>query len=57
MEHQHLRDASVVQVYATDAKSLASEHGFAQWLAMAGTIHGWALAIQGQSEQGVAELR
>jgi predicted ATPase len=57
MEHQYLRDASVAQAYATDAKRLASEHGFAQWLAMASAIHGWALAMQGQSEQGIAELR
>jgi predicted ATPase len=57
LEHQHRRDASVAQAYATDAKRLASEHGFAQWFALASAIHGWALAMQGQSEQGIAELR
>jgi predicted ATPase len=57
MENQHLRDASVAQAYATDTKRLASEHGFAEWLARASAVHGWALAMQGQSEQGIAELR
>ncbi len=54
--HQHRREASVVHAHAAAAKHLATEHGFAQWLANAQALHGMALAMQGQSEQGLVEL-
>ena len=42
---------------AAAAMTLATEQGFAQWVAWATVLHGWALAMQGQSEAGMAEMR
>src|SRR5262249_59969973 len=31
--------------------------GFAQWAAQATSMRGWALALQGQGEEGIAQVR
>jgi predicted ATPase len=37
--------------------TLATKQGFAQWVARGTVLHGWALAMQGQRESGIAEMR
>ena len=42
---------------AEAAISLATEQGFEHWLALGMVLHGWAQAMQGQSDAGIAEMR
>ena len=37
--------------------ALSSEQGFAHWLAQGTIVRGWALAEQGQEEEGIAQMR
>ena len=39
------------------AIALSTEQGFAYWGARGTILHGWALAMQGQGEAGIAEIR
>ena len=50
------RDARTVREQADAAVALATEQGFPLWAAMATTMRGWALAMDGQNEEGVREL-
>jgi adenylate cyclase len=54
---QFCREAQTAQQQAEAVMILATEQGFALWLALGTVIHGWALAIQGQGEAGIAEMR
>jgi predicted ATPase/class 3 adenylate cyclase len=57
LTHQLRRDRSLTQEWAEAGISLAHEHGFPNWLAQ-GTVHqGWALAEQGQVEEGITQIR
>ena len=42
---------------AEAAVALATAQGFAQWAAQGTSVRGWALALQGQDEEGMAQLR
>jgi predicted ATPase len=54
--HRLRREGQVAQKRAEAAMTLSTEQGFVQSLA-AGTIHrGWALAEQGQGEEGIAQM-
>lgn len=54
--HQLRREGRAAQEWAEAAIALAAEQGFASLLS-AGTIRrGWALAEQGQAEQGLAQM-
>jgi class 3 adenylate cyclase/predicted ATPase len=55
--HQYRREAqrSLEQAAATIA--LATEHDFPFWWAMGTWLYGWALAEQGQEEDGIAQMR
>jgi predicted ATPase/class 3 adenylate cyclase len=55
--HQYRREASAAREQAAAAMTLATERGFASWLARSTVLHGWALAMQGQGKQGIAEIR
>ena len=55
--HQCRREAPAAHAQAAAAMTLATEQGFAQWGARGTGLHGWALAMQGQSEAGLAEMR
>ena len=55
--HQHRCEAPAAYEQAEAATTLATEQGFAYWLARGTVLHGWALAMQGQAEQGIAEMR
>jgi predicted ATPase/class 3 adenylate cyclase len=53
----HLRrDTRTVREHADAAVALATEQGFALWAAKATISRGWALAMEGDSQEGVPEL-
>jgi predicted ATPase len=55
--HQFRREAAATQTQAAALMTLATEQGFALRLAQGTVLHGWALAMQGQSEAGIAQMR
>src|SRR5262249_43384803 len=57
MVHQRRREALAAHEQAAAAMTLATEQGFVQWVARGTVLHGWALAMQGQSEAGLAAMR
>jgi predicted ATPase len=57
MLHQLRRDRPLTQEWAEAGITLASEQGFPVWLGQGAVLQGWALAKQGQSEEGIAQIR
>jgi predicted ATPase len=55
--YQFRREAQAVQELAEEAITLATEHGFPLILAWATIFRGWALAEQGEVEEGIAQMR
>jgi predicted ATPase len=55
--HQFCRDVLAVHAQAEAAVALATEQGFPQWVAAGTSLRGWALAMQGQSAEGMAQIR
>ncbi len=55
--HQLRREATVSQAQAAATMTLSTEQGFATWLARGRVLHGWALAMQGEGEAGIADIR
>jgi predicted ATPase/class 3 adenylate cyclase len=53
---QFRRDSRAAQLEAEAAIRLSSEHGFSTWSAMAMMFRGWALAMQGQYAEGIAQM-
>lgn len=54
--HQLRREVRAAQACAEAAISLAQAQGFAHWMAGGAILHGWALAHQGQAQEGIAQL-
>ena len=54
---QFRRDVPAVHEQAEAAVALATEQGFPLWAAMGTILRGWALAMQGQGEEGMAQVR
>ncbi len=54
--HQFRREGSATQERAEAAMSLAKEQGFPYWMAFGALLRGWALAHQGQTEEGVEQM-
>ncbi len=54
---QFRRDVQMVREQSEAALALSTEQGFPLWAAMATTMHGWAMAMEHKSEEGVAELQ
>src|SRR5262249_59135767 len=54
---QFRRDVPAVNEQAEAAVALATEHGFPFLAAWGTSLHGWALAMQGQGEEGMAQVR
>jgi predicted ATPase len=52
---QFRRDVSDVHEQANAAITLATEQGFPLWVAWGTSVRGWALAMQGQGEEGLAQ--
>src|SRR5262249_51050838 len=55
--HDWCREWAVAQTHAEALLALATEQGFAQYVARGTYLRGWALAMQGQAEEGIAQLR
>jgi class 3 adenylate cyclase/predicted ATPase len=55
--HQCRREVLAVHAQAAAARTLATEQGFVQYVARGTVLHGWALALQGQGEAGLAAMR
>jgi predicted ATPase len=51
------REASAAQEHAESAIALCAEHGFSQVSALAISLRGWAIAEQGQNEEGIAQIQ
>ena len=54
---QFCRDVPAVHEQAEAAVILSTEQGFPQWVAMGRSLRGWALALQGQDEEEMAQVR
>jgi predicted ATPase len=50
------RDVPAVHEYAEAAVVLSTEQGFTLWAAGGMSLHGWALAMQGRGEEGLAQV-
>jgi predicted ATPase len=57
MVSQWRRDVPAVHEQAAAAVALATAQGFPQWVAMGTSLRGWALAMQSQGEEGLAQVR
>ncbi len=55
--HLYRREGPLAQERAEACISLATEYGFALWVALGTIMRGGALAVQGQGEAGIAHLR
>jgi len=51
------REVHAVRERAEAAMALASAQGFPQWLTVGMLLRGWALAMQGPGEAGIAQMR
>jgi DNA-binding winged helix-turn-helix (wHTH) protein/tetratricopeptide (TPR) repeat protein len=54
--HQFRRDVSRTREHAALALRLASDRGFSLWAAHALILHGWALAMEGKGDEGIAQI-
>jgi class 3 adenylate cyclase/predicted ATPase len=54
---QFRRDVPTVQEHAEAAVALSTAQGFPLWAAQGTSWRGWALAMQGQGEEGMAQVR
>jgi predicted ATPase len=54
--HQLRREERAAQERAEAAMSLAMEQGFPYWMAHGSPARGWALAQQGQAQEGIEQL-
>jgi len=54
--HHRRRELSAVQAHADAVLRLATAHGLPLYDGLAHHIRGWALAMQGQSESGMAQM-
>jgi predicted ATPase len=55
--YQFRRDVPAVQEQAEAAVALSTKQGFPQWVAYGTILRGWALAMRGQGEEGMAQVR
>jgi tetratricopeptide (TPR) repeat protein len=54
---QFCRDVPAVHEQAEAAVVLSTQQGFPHWAAWGTSVRGWALAMQGQGEEGLAHVR
>jgi class 3 adenylate cyclase/DNA-binding winged helix-turn-helix (wHTH) protein/predicted ATPase len=57
MASQFRRDVPSVYEHAEATVALSTAQGFTQWAALGTSLCGWALAMQGQGEEGMALVR
>jgi predicted ATPase len=54
---QYCRDVPTVHEHAEATVVLSTEQGFPLWAAYGTSLRGWALTMQGQGEEGMAQVR
>jgi predicted ATPase len=54
---QFRRDVPAVHAHAEATVALSTEQGFTQWAVQGTMLRGWALAMQGQGEEEIAQVR
>jgi predicted ATPase len=54
---QFCRDVQAVHEQAAACVTLSTEQGFPYWVTFGTIMRGWALAMQGQGEEGLAQVR
>jgi class 3 adenylate cyclase/predicted ATPase len=57
MIHRFRREVAQAQAYAEEVKALATEHEFPHWRQYGEMLHGWTLAQQGRTAEGIAEIQ
>ena len=55
--HQRYGEVQAARERAEEVITLSSEQGFPTWLASGTILRGWALAEQGQREEGITQMR
>jgi predicted ATPase len=55
--HQYRREFRATQEHAEAAIALSTEQGFPLFRAACTVLRGWARAVQGETEEGIAEMR
>src|SRR5262249_43762153 len=55
--HMLRRDPVAARELAGSAIDVASRNGFPYWVAVGSILHGWAIAMQGETGEGIAEIR
>src|SRR5262249_55090291 len=55
--YQWRRDVPATLTWTESLIALCAEHGFEQYLSWARLLHGWALAAQGQGNEGLDQMR
>ena len=54
---QYRREACAAQEIAEHLIALSTKHGFTHWMAQANITRGWAMAEQGNGEEGIARIQ
>ena len=54
--HRNRREIRATQESAEVVLALSTEHGITEWLAWATALRGWAIAAQGNHEEGIARI-
>jgi TOMM system kinase/cyclase fusion protein len=54
--HRFRREVQVAREQAEALVTLSNQHGFAQWAAGGTMMYGWALTVQGQEGEGMAQM-
>lgn len=55
--HQFRQETQAAKERSAAVIALSSEHGFPFWIAGATVTRGWALAMEGKIEEGIAQMR
>ena len=55
--HELRQDGKLAQEWAEALIKLSSEQGFPYWVAQGRIVRGWALAEQGQGEEGIKQIQ
>ncbi len=55
--HQLRREVQLTRERVEAVMALSAEQGFPLWLTWGTVLRGWALAVQGQGEEGIAQMR
>jgi len=57
VSYKFRHDVHATQKFAEGVLALRTEHGTTEWSPWATALHGWAMAVQGHYEEGIAVIR